>query len=46
LLEIKNENYIDNKLKRSTLLPCTIEDYDSACDDKLPERWLKAYKRL
>ncbi|MBL29735.1 MAG: arginase [Flavobacteriaceae bacterium] len=45
-LEIKNENYIDNKLKRSTLLPCTIEDYDSACDDKLPERWLKAYKRL
>ena len=44
-LEIKNENYIDNKLKRSTLLPCTKADYTAACNDILPERWLKASKR-
>ena len=44
-LEIKNDNYIDNKLKRLTLLPCTKGDYEAACNDKLPERWLKASKR-
>ena len=44
-LEIKNENYIDNKLIRSTLLPCTKADYVAACKDILPERWLKASKR-
>ena len=36
---------MDNKLKRSTLLPCTQQDYNAACADKLPERWWKASKR-
>jgi hypothetical protein len=40
-----NENYIDNKLKRTTLLPCTQQDYQAACADELPERWWKASKR-
>jgi hypothetical protein len=44
-VELPNENYIDNKLKRSTLLPCTQEDYTSACADELPVRWWKASKR-
>ncbi len=44
-IELINENYIDNKLKRSTLLPCTQEDYKAACADELPERWWKASKR-
>jgi hypothetical protein len=44
-VELLNENYIDNKLKRSTLLPCTQQDYKAACDDELPERWWKASKR-
>ena len=44
-IELINENYMDNKLKRSTLLPCTQQDYNAACADKLPERWWKASKR-
>lgn len=44
-VELLNENYIDNKSKRTTLLPCTQEDYKAACDDELPERWWKASKR-
>ena len=44
-IELINENYIDNKLKRSALLPCTQKDYKSACADELPQRWWKASKR-
>jgi len=44
-IELINENYIDNKLKRSALLPCTQQDYKSACADELPQRWWKASKR-
>lgn len=27
------------------LLPCTEQDYLDACDQKIPERWFKAYKK-
>ncbi|MFS4418176.1 formimidoylglutamase [Maribacter sp. 2307ULW6-5] len=27
------------------LLPCTEQDYLDACDQKIPERWYKAYKK-
>lgn len=32
----------NNKLKKITLLPCSHEDYLSACNTILPERWWKA----
>lgn len=35
----------NNKLKRSTLLPCLHEDYLAACDGELPERWWKAQRK-
>ena len=38
--------HIDNKIKSNTLLSCMYEDYINACNDKLPERWIKASKRL
>jgi len=44
-VEITIENYLDNKTKSNTLLSCTYEDYEEACNDKIPERWLKASKR-
>tara|TARA_B100000767_G_C19778063_1_gene543906 strand:- start:9762 stop:10913 length:1152 start_codon:yes stop_codon:yes gene_type:complete len=44
-IEIKNENYLDNKLKSNTLLSCTHQDYLDACNDVLPDRWWKATKR-
>tara|TARA_B100000686_G_C16805908_1_gene990391 strand:+ start:8076 stop:9224 length:1149 start_codon:yes stop_codon:yes gene_type:complete len=44
-IELTNENYLDNKLRTTTLLPCTQQDYNLACKDILPERWLKAIKR-
>ncbi len=36
---------INNKLKRHTLLPCMHQDYLDACNQKVPERWYKAYKK-
>jgi hypothetical protein len=27
------------------LLPCTEQDYLDACDQKIPDRWFKAYKK-
>lgn len=35
----------NNKLKRSTLLPCIYEDYVGACNNELPERWWKAQRK-
>lgn len=34
-----------NKLKKSTLLPCSYEEYLRACDQEIPERWWKAQRR-
>ncbi len=39
---ISNNN---NKLKRSTLLPCTYGEYLGACNQEIPERWMKARRK-
>lgn len=44
-MELQKENYLNNKLKSSTLLSCTHQDYRDACNDKLPDRWWRATKR-
>lgn len=33
------------KSKSPALLPCTEQDYLDACDQIIPERWFKAYKK-
>ncbi|MBS3737982.1 formimidoylglutamase [Mesohalobacter halotolerans] len=40
-----NLNNVNNKLKQHTLLPCDKENYLSACNQELPERWLKAKQK-
>ncbi|MEK9603249.1 MAG: formimidoylglutamase [Flavobacteriaceae bacterium] len=45
-MEITNQSYLDNKNKTTALLPCTHQDYLDACDDKIPDKWWKATKRL
>jgi len=44
-IEIPFVSGINNKLKRSTLLPCIHEDYVGACNNELPERWWKAQRK-
>jgi arginase family enzyme len=35
----------NNKLKKSTLLPCSYEEYLGACNQEIPERWWKAQRK-
>jgi len=34
-----------NKTNSPALLPCTEQDYLDACNQNIPERWFKAYKK-
>ena len=38
-----NEN---NKNKRHTLIPCTYEDYISATNQEIPDRWIRTLKKI
>ncbi|SFG04002.1 MULTISPECIES: formimidoylglutamase [Salegentibacter] len=44
-IEIPFLEHVDTKLKRSTLLPCSEEDYLEACNQVIPERWYKAKRK-
>lgn len=35
----------NNKLKKSSLLPCSYEEYIAACSNEIPERWWKAQRK-
>ena len=35
----------NTKLKQTTLLPCTVEDYETAKNGLIPDRWFKAIKK-
>ncbi|MBD3583325.1 formimidoylglutamase [Flavobacterium selenitireducens] len=44
-IEIPFVATLNNKLRRSTLLPCSYEEYLCACNQEMPERWWKAQRR-
>lgn len=44
-IEIPFLSNVNNKLKRHTLLPCMHQDYIDACQNKVPERWYKAFQK-
>ena len=44
-IEIPYISSVNNKLKKSTLLPCSYEEYLAACNHEVPERWWKAQRK-
>lgn len=34
------------KFKRHHLIPCSYQDYQTACDNDIPDRWWQAYQKL
>ena len=44
-IEIPFISSANNKLKKSTLLPCSHDEYLAACDQEIPERWWKAQRK-
>ncbi|GGK47604.1 MULTISPECIES: formimidoylglutamase [Flavobacteriaceae] len=43
-MEIEISN--NNKFKRHALIPCTYQDYISASNQEIPERWMQTFKKL
>jgi hypothetical protein len=44
-VEVPNLLSAHTKSDTPALLPCTEQDYLDACDQNIPERWFKAYKK-
>lgn len=44
-IEIPFLSGLNNKLNKTTLLPCTNDDYIEACKGIIPERWWKAQRK-
>ena len=44
-IEIPFFSGANNKLKKNTLLPCSYEEYLTACNQELPERWWKVQRK-
>lgn len=44
-MEVPGGNKPRNQ-KKFHLLPCSYNDYQMACREELPERWIKAYQKL
>ena len=44
-IEIPFFSMSHNKLKKNTLLPCSHEEYLTACNQEIPERWWKAQRK-
>jgi hypothetical protein len=36
----------DNKFKRHALIPCTYQDYLSASNQEIPDRWIRTLKKI
>jgi formiminoglutamase len=45
-IDLTNQTSLNNKNKTTALLPCIHQDYLDACNDKIPEKWWKAMKRI
>ncbi len=39
-------NFIHNNMEKSSLVPCTYQDYLTANNQIIPERWLKTFRKL
>jgi len=44
-IELPFVSVVQNKLKQHALLPCSKLEYELACDQVLPDRWLKARQK-
>lgn len=42
---IEIPTFVNNKLKNTSFLPCSHDDYLKACDQEIPDRWYKARRK-
>ncbi len=45
-MEIPIEEGENAKFQRNYIIPCSEQDYRTACQEEVPERWLQTYKKI
>jgi arginase family enzyme len=45
-MEIPIENAESSKFSRHYIVPCSAKDYEFACTNEIPDRWLQTYKKI
>ncbi len=45
-MEVKCAENIREKYRRHYLVPCSYNDYQTSCDNEIPDRWWQAYQKL
>jgi len=45
-MEIPIDNAESSKYSRHYIVPCSAKDYEIACSNDIPERWLQTYKKI
>ena len=39
-------HYVEKMTQQTYYLPCSLNDYHTACNDRIPDRWWKAYNKF
>ena len=37
---------VEKMTQQTYYLPCSLNDYHTACNDRIPDRWWKAYNKF
>jgi len=45
-MEVKCAENLKEKYRHHYLVPCSSNDYQTACNDEIPDRWWQAYQKL
>ncbi|MDP2423081.1 MAG: formimidoylglutamase [Bacteroidales bacterium] len=45
-MNVGSNRSIKPEFRRHTIIPCSVKDYNIACENEIPDRWLKAYQKL
>ncbi len=45
-MEIGSKHSIKDEYRRHNLIPCSLKDYNMACENDIPDRWWKAFQKL
>jgi len=45
-MEVPVQTSMKSKYERHYLVPCSYQDYQTACQDELPNRWWQVYQKL
>ncbi|HRY33313.1 MAG TPA: formimidoylglutamase [Bacteroidales bacterium] len=45
-MEVPVQTSMKNKYQRHYLVPCSYQDYQTACKDDIPNRWWQVYQKL